>query len=268
MPKIHEEERDGIKWIFLEDPEEEEQQQVQPKRPSLPIKAKPLKPVTNKEVFHKSYSDWRYYAIPFAPLSHNNAYGSSKGGRRFKIKEYDEYSSTITELIRMIDDQNDEIKLYGDAYEVMIAGIFRRDALFYNKGSLKKFDVDGFIKLIQDAVFEYLKCDDSTVLKVTSYKVEMNHLPWEEKRFTENPTWGERGGVFSIGIRTVPVQRIREIKREDDPQLSEMISKAVQLEGYQEPRLNMNRGKKAQARKMDRRKPAVRNANARKKRKR
>jgi hypothetical protein len=204
------------------------------------------------EVYHKDVSEWRYYAVPFAPLSHNNAYGTARNGKRFIRAEYDEYKTNIKHVIRMIDRQQDQIKLYGDSYELVFAGVFTRDAMFFKKGSLKKIDPDGFIKLAQDATFEYLEVDDSTVLKVTSYKVEMTPLPFEEKRYSESPVWDLKGGVLVIGIRTVPLHRVSEITREDDPQLREMISKAVRLENYIEPRVNMNRGKKEQARRMDR----------------
>jgi hypothetical protein len=218
------------------------------------VEKTPSKRKAMHEVYRKEYSPWRYYAVPFAPLSHNNAYGTARSGKRFMRTEYEEYSKTITDYIRLVDHQTDDMKLYGDAYEIVIAGIYNRDAFFFKKGSVKKVDPDGFIKIIQDAVFRYLEADDSTVLKVTSYKVEMTPLPFDEKRYSESPVWDLKGGVFCIGIRTVPVRRASEIKRDDDPQLHELINNAIRLEDYQEPRVNMNRGKKEQARRHDRRK--------------
>ena len=236
--------KEESQWVYLKEPDGLDLIEVDPGK-----RVKEL-----HDVYQKGYSDWRYYAVPFAPLSHNNAYGTAKTGKRYMRSEYEEYSKTITDYIRLVDHQLDELKLYGDAYEVVIAGIYRRDSFYYKKGTPKRIDPDGFIKLIQDAVFRYLEADDSTVLTVKSYKVEMTPLPFEEKRYSENPTWDLKGGVFCIGIRTVPLRRAGEIKREDDPQLHELVSRAVGLDDYQEPRLNMNRGKKEQARRRDRRK--------------
>src|ERR1700680_3993326 len=132
-------------WTLLQEPENLDLVEVE-----TPSKRKAM-----HDVYQKGISEWRYYAVPFAPLSHNNAYGTARSGKRFMRTEYEEYSKTITDYIRLVDQQNEAFKLYGDAYEVIIVGIYRRDAFYFKKGSPKKIDPDGFIKIIQDALFRY-----------------------------------------------------------------------------------------------------------------
>ena len=194
------------------------------------------------EVYNKSYSDWRHYAIPFFPLSHNNAYSQGKTGRRFMITEYEEYSKATTRMLRLIDNEHDLLKLYGDSYEIRFFTIITKGVMFYKNGNFRRWDVDGVIKLAMDAVFAYLEIDDCTVLDVTSRKLVVDKLPWPELRYSESPVWDLKGGVLGISVRTVPKSSVSKLT-EDYREFSEGVLLSTE---YVEPRLNMRRGKKEQ----------------------
>lgn len=205
------------------------------------------KNLINNNVYNKSYSEWRHYVIPFYPLSHNNAYSSGFGGKRFLRREYDEYKCGIIKVLLLADNEHSLLKLYGDAYEVEILAIMTKKSMFYEKGSFRKFDVDGMIKLVQDAAFEYLEYDDSSVVSVTSRKTCMPHLPWPEQRYSESPVWDLKGGIFILSLRTVPMKSVSELS--DAVELK--LAKAIVSSNYYEPTVNMNRGKKEQQRRLN-----------------
>jgi len=207
------------------------------------------KKLMSHEVYHKDYSEWRYYAVPFYPLSHNNAYSQGFGGKRFMRKEYVEYEEGIQRVIRLIDAERKLFKLYGDAYQLDITTIVTRASMFYQNGNFRRFDVDGVIKLAQDAIFKYLETDDSSLIEVTSRKVAVTNLPWEELRYSESPVWDLKGGVMLIGLRTVPRGDASYINDE----LERKIKAAMISEDYKEPTLNLRRGKKEQIKRQNKR---------------
>ena len=204
------------------------------------------KNIINNTVYHKGHSEWRHYVVPFYPLSHNNAYSSGSGGKRFLRREYDEYKAGIIKVLLLADNEHSLLKLYGDAYEVEILAIMTRKSMFYEKGSFRKFDVDGMIKLVQDAAFEYLEYDDSNVISVTSRKTCMPTLPWPEKKYSGSPVWDLKGGIFILSIRTVPMSSVNEVT----DAISIKLKNAIVSNDYYEPKVNMNRGKKEQQKRL------------------
>jgi Holliday junction resolvase RusA-like endonuclease len=196
-----------------------------------------------EEVYHRGYSDWRVYAIPFFPLSYNQALNTNKGGTRFLVPEYGEYKDAIVDHIRWSDIEAKRNPLFGDAYEIELTALLLEERFFYKNGGYRAFDIDNINKLVIDAFFTYANTDDRHCISIYSRKFSVEKLPYPPRRYSASPVWNNHeGGNFFIKVRTVPRSAVLT-KSDWQP----LIYEAHLFSGFVEPQLNMNRGKKKQA---------------------
>lgn len=106
--------------------------------------------------------------IYIKPVGMNNIYSQNKNGRRF-LSQKGKYYKEVIHAACLKGKKNFDpckIKSYRVAYEFGVTDGLKKDGTIKRK----RHDVDGFIKLVQDAGFESLGVDDSLVTKLSATK--------------------------------------------------------------------------------------------------
>ena len=112
----------------------------------------------------------RVKSVPIAFPSVNDAYGFNRfTHRRFLRDEGVIYKEYVEECLSKY--PLSESLLQWTRYDTMYVFFMTSDMLYKNDGSeLAEHDVSNFIKLTEDAVFEWLMESDATVVGVHAYK--------------------------------------------------------------------------------------------------
>ena len=116
-------------------------------------------------------SDARIYTILMQPISLNNIYPTGKGGKRYLRKDVKQLKKMIQDALWALDMQQKKKPLVSPFYEVVLIVWMPHDRFFFKNGKVRKLDVSNMIKVIEDALFEYIKQgNDSQVLTVSVNK--------------------------------------------------------------------------------------------------
>lgn len=102
------------------------------------------------------------------PVGVNNVYSQNKNGRRFTTQKGKYYKELIYAACLLDKEKFDpsKIKSCRVIYEFGVTDGLRKDGAI----KIKRHDIDGFIKLVQDSAFESLGVDDSLVTNLSAIK--------------------------------------------------------------------------------------------------
>lgn len=108
-------------------------------------------------------------SIPKRFITVNHMYASArKSGTRFLSAEGKIYKEYISDRMAELDRERPPLVL--DTYEVAYVFFMTYEMMYTKHGDLRKVDVGNMLKATEDAVFEYLLAEDSTVLGIHGYK--------------------------------------------------------------------------------------------------
>jgi len=124
----------------------------------------------------------RMYVIPADPIPYNNCYPTSRSGFRYLSGDAKALKMFITSCL----EGYDRILYHGSKFKLRTGAvlcfdlccIYQPNNLHYKNGSVKRKDVSGFVKLVEDAVSEYLGIDDSINRKVIAEKIEADNVDY------------------------------------------------------------------------------------------
>jgi len=109
------------------------------------------------------------FSIPCKALSFNNCYPTNRMGRRYLTTEGSVFKKTVFNYVK---EQCSKFKLPLD-HVLIVEYYFYSNTAITKKGLPSKTsgDVDGKIKLTQDAMCEALNIDDSIIFEITAKKI-------------------------------------------------------------------------------------------------
>lgn len=115
------------------------------------------------------------YYLEVNPMPSNDAYGSFRQGRsvrRYLRPDYRDWKNAVKELCDL---QHPEPLKELDEPEFLVIEVYiywEWSAIFAKNGNLKKKDLSGHLKLLEDSLADHLELDDSA-----NFRLIMNKIP-------------------------------------------------------------------------------------------
>lgn len=155
----------------------------------------------------------RTYEIPFAPVSHNQAYSTRvmrRGGKNVPIRymqtNYKAFKALVKEYLAEIDESYGGPLPFEPPLAVCFLFLMEKSSFFYKKGTVKRRDVTDFFKLVEDACSEHWGIDDCHNYLVLGHKrwVEDGQLPEFVEDAYDNPPHKSLVAIIKIKVQPIP----------------------------------------------------------------
>ena len=155
--------------------------------------------------------DVRTYDLPFAPLSHNQAYSQRRTRKGFAIRflrnEYRAFKEEVKKRLEQQDEKRGSLP-FDPPFDLHFIFTYESSSFFYKNGKPRRFDVSDCVKLLEDAFVSFTGVDDCHHFRLTAEKrwVPDGELSgFEEEPYNHPPT--KLIGTIRIEVRKWRMER-------------------------------------------------------------
>ncbi|MHA2066331.1 MAG: hypothetical protein ACXABY_18325 [Candidatus Thorarchaeota archaeon] len=153
----------------------------------------------------------RVYTIPFAPVSHNQAYSTRvmrKGKKSYPMRymqpAYKAFKAKIKEHLVETDAECGGPLPFEPPFALNFLFLLERSSFFFKNGNVRRCDVSDFIKLAEDACSEHWEVDDCHNFLLVAHKRWVDELPEFVEDAYKSPPHKTLRAIIKIVVTTIP----------------------------------------------------------------